>query len=229
LSAHRARQEDIQFVDIADGVYYESICSKGHKNVTILAIRKFEVLFEFGAMALLDGYTREAVSSFAVALERFYEYWLKAQLLHAGTAPDRLEMAWKAVAAQSERQLGAFTLLYLREYGTPAPLLPQSNVEFRNKVIHKGYIPTRMEASTYGDAVLQHMAGLYKELYTSRRTAVSALDGLERAKVLRSADRRHLSNASIATVFAEAAGPAGTALDKALHGLQERMELIYKR
>ena len=178
-------------------------------------------------MALLDGYTREAVSSFAVALERFYEYWVKAHLLYAEVTPGELDAAWKQVSAQSERQLGAFAVLYLREYGTRAPLLPQSATEFRNKVIHKGYISTRAETLKYGDQVLQYMATLYRQLYKSRYAGVSKLDGIELGRAV-SRGPKIPATMGIATVFSEAAGETGTTFEKALVNLEGRMARIYK-
>lgn len=223
-------EDSILWVEIEDGAYYETTCLQGHKRAFILTAHKFEVLFEFGAMALVDGYPREAVSSFAVALERFYEYLVRALLLHGGVSPDRFEAAWKQVSAQSERQLGAFAILYLREYGKAAPLLPQAQIEFRNKVIHKGYLPTHSEAVTYGDAVLQQLAALYKELYNSRYAGVSKLDGIELGRAAsRAADLKNVSTVSIGTVFSEAASEAGTTLEHALGELKGRMERIYKR
>ena len=165
-------------------------------------------------MALLDGYTREAVSSFAVALERFYEYWVKAQLLYAEVTPGALDAAWKHLSAQSERQLGAFAALYLREYGVCAPLLPQSATEFRNKVTHKGYIPTRPETLKYGDQILQHMANLYRQLYKSRYAGVSKLDGIELGRAVSRAPNIS-ATMGIATVFSEAASETGAILEKA--------------
>ena len=161
------KDDTILFVEIEDGSYYEITCLRGHSRAAILTTRKFEILFEFGAMAQLDGYPREAVSSFPVALERFYEYWVKAHLLHAQIAPAELDAAWRQVSAQSERQLGAFSLLYIREYYTPAPMLPQRVTEFRNKVIHKGYIPTRIDCVKYGDAVLELIRKNIRELWSS--------------------------------------------------------------
>lgn len=227
---HGIDEDTLVFVEIEDGSYYENTCLHGHSRAAILTTRKFEILFEFGAMALLDGYTREAVSSFAVALERFYEYWVKAHLLHSGVASGPLDDAWKQVSAQSERQLGAFSILYVREYGAPAPLLPQSATKFRNRVIHKGYIPTREEALLYGEQVLQYMVSLHKELYKSRYAGLSKLDGIMLGRAAqRARDPKPLSTMSIVTVFSEAASEAGTTLEAALDELKGRMDRIYKR
>lgn len=52
-------------------------CSHGHKTTTIVQNPKYEILFDIGANAIVDGYYREAVSSFTSSLERFYEYSIK--------------------------------------------------------------------------------------------------------------------------------------------------------
>lgn len=56
---------------------YEFICPRGHKSFRQLSEEKFVLLFDLGALALLDGYAKEAVSTFASAYERFVEYCIK--------------------------------------------------------------------------------------------------------------------------------------------------------
>jgi hypothetical protein len=57
--------------------------------------------------------------------------------------------AWKLMANQSERQIGAFVILHLLEMGTP-PLLDEKMAKFRNDVIHKGVFPSKSSAYSYG-------------------------------------------------------------------------------
>lgn len=66
-------------VEVRDENHYALTCPKGHRNVVVLQQQKFEVLFEIGAHAIEDGYYREAVSSFTASLERFYEFFVRAQ------------------------------------------------------------------------------------------------------------------------------------------------------
>jgi hypothetical protein len=49
-------------------------CGQGHTTVVTLPIPAFELLFDFGCSALLDGYPREAVTSFASSFERFEKF-----------------------------------------------------------------------------------------------------------------------------------------------------------
>lgn len=159
----------IATVTFRDDGRYEVLCPQGHSSVTILQQQKFEVLFEIGAYAIIDGYYREAVSSFTSSLERFYEFFIKAVLLEKGLDTP-LKECWKLVSNQSERQLGAFILLYTSEMEHPPTLLNNSRVAFRNEVTHKGKIPTREEAVAYGQAVLdvvRPVMKIVKETYPS--------------------------------------------------------------
>jgi hypothetical protein len=136
------------FVDLSDDCVLTFTCEKGHENSFALQEQKFEILVEMGGMAILDGYYREAVASMAVALERFFEFYIRAVCLGRGIAHDQLPLAWKAVVNQSERQLGAFMFLYLLETGKPFELV-EKMVKFRNTVTHRGYLPSRAEALKY--------------------------------------------------------------------------------
>lgn len=154
----------IAVVEFRDDGRYEVTCPKGHKSVTILQQQKFEVLFDIGAYAIVDGYYREAVSSFTSSLERFYEFFVKAVLLNKGIDEQVFKKTWKLIASHSERQLGAFIFIYTTEFGTPPTLLSNRKVQFRNEVIHKGKIPTRQEALDYGQAVLDVIRPILKQV-----------------------------------------------------------------
>ncbi len=139
------------------------MCPKGHRSITILQQQKFEVLFQIGAYAIADGYYREAVSSFASSLERLCEFFVRAVMLQEELKQETIDAAWKLVAAQSERQLGAFIFLYTTKFGRAPTLLGDSSVKFRNDVVHKGKIPSRAEAIEYGQAVLDVMRPILRE------------------------------------------------------------------
>lgn len=142
-------------VPLEDSGLYRMTCDRGHETVNCLQQMRFEVLVDLAANAIIDGYYREAVSSFASALERFHEFYVRLQCDRHKVDQANLEAAWKHVASQSERQLGAFVFLYLLEHKTPPPMLRPSDVEFRNAVIHKGKIPAREKAIEFGEQVVQ--------------------------------------------------------------------------
>jgi len=134
---------------------YQVNCSKGHNSNTIIDNLDFEILFEYGLNAIIDGYYREAVSSLTAALERFYEFFIKTILLESKIDLQAIDTTWKIVANQSERQLGAFIFLYCQTFkNEPILLNTNKEVPFRNSVIHKGYIPTKQEAVEYADKIL---------------------------------------------------------------------------
>lgn len=143
-----------KYVELRDDGRYEFICEQGHKTITVMQEQKFEVLFDLGAYAILDGYYREAVASFTSSLERFYEFFVKAYLFESGLNKEIFDKAWKNVSQQSERQLGAFIFMYCRAFYDSPELLHQNQIKFRNDVVHKGKIPTRDEAIAYGESVL---------------------------------------------------------------------------
>ena len=138
-----------------DGIY-EVTCSKGHKSKTIINNINFEILFEYGLNAIVDGYYREAVSSITSAMERYFEFFIKTTLRSTTNDFDSISKVWKKVSSQSERQLGAYIMLYFKVFAKEPILLNQNKeVPFRNSVIHKGYIPTKEEAIDYGNSVME--------------------------------------------------------------------------
>ncbi|MCC4256992.1 hypothetical protein [Sphingobium lactosutens] len=147
---------------------YTVVCPFGHESSIGLQQQLFEVLAETGVQALVDGYYRDAVSSFMASLERAYEFFIRAVLLDREIEFGIVDATWKTVASQSERQLGMFIGLYASEMKTAAPVLDQKMVTFRNGVIHKGQIPTFDEALGFAQAVVdivQPMLSLMSDRY----------------------------------------------------------------
>jgi hypothetical protein len=135
-----------------DGVI-ELTCNRQHRTFTIIQNMKFELLSDLALQAIVDGYYREAISSFTAALERLYEFFVEATCRKNGIDREALSVAWKPLANLSERQLGAFVAVHLIETGEPPKLLPQTQTKLRNEVIHKGKFPERGEAVAFGQAV----------------------------------------------------------------------------
>jgi hypothetical protein len=169
-------------VEFRDNGRYEIICPNGHSTITLLQQQKFELLFDIGAYAIVDGYYREAVSSFTSSLERFYEFFIKVVCIAKDIEWGIISEAWKEVSNQSERQLGAFIFMYLQEFGKKPHMLSNNKVKFRNEVVHKGNIPNREQAHQYGQAVLdvvRPILSILKEDY---------------GEAVRTATHHHLSN-----------------------------------
>jgi len=142
-------------VEYAEEGYYHFVCPNGHDNFIILQEQKFETLFQIGGNAILDGYYREAVSSFTSALERFYEFCVQIFCHKHKIDEKQIEDCRKFYKNSSERQFGSFLFLYLQEF-KEIPFTKNEDDKwrkFRNDVIHNGRIPTKNEAIEYGNMV----------------------------------------------------------------------------
>lgn len=157
-------KKNIPFIDIQDGILYEGECSQGHKTRATLDQFKHEILFELAIQGIIENYYREAVTNFTGSIERLYEAFIKITIIRKIRDFSVIEDAWKKVNSQSERQLGAFIFLYLNNFGELPPSLSNSQVSFRNDVIHKGKIPTKEETMKYGNDALKVMFPVIKNL-----------------------------------------------------------------
>jgi hypothetical protein len=164
-------------LEVQDSGLYLLECSEGHKTATHLEAHRFEILFELALSAIVDGYNREAVASFAAALERFYEFYVRVICAKRKIDQVQLNTAWKDVSKQSERQLGAYVFMYLLERSECAPKLPQKMVEFRNGVIHKGNFPTRLQAVNFGQAVLDAISPVFEYLKRHEMQHIASVAG----------------------------------------------------
>lgn len=154
LEKREKAHDELYPTEFRDDGRYEIRCSYGHSTITLLSQQKFELLFDIGAYAIVDGYYREAISSFSSSLERFYEYAIRIFLERLTKSDELFQSGWSTIKNQSERQLGAFIFLWMQQFKEVPVLLTNSKIEFRNSVIHKGKIPSRDEALNYGNSVL---------------------------------------------------------------------------
>ncbi len=162
------------FAELQDSGLYSMECRHGHKSIIAVQEQKFEMLFELGANAIVDGYYREAVTSFTSALERFYEFYIELICSMRGIESEAFNTAWKTVAKLSERQFGGYLFLYLYEAGKPPPLLPKAAIELRNSVVHNGKIPSREETLQFGQSILDVITPVLSELKRNHPNEVSA-------------------------------------------------------
>ncbi|HWJ69971.1 MAG TPA: hypothetical protein VNS79_08000 [Sphingobium sp.] len=140
----------------------------------------FELLFESAIEAFVDTYFRESVSSFAAALERFYEFAIQTLLVDRKVAIETIRAMWKPVSNQSERQLGMFIGLYTAAHGRPPTLLPDNRISFRNNVIHKGHFPTPQETFDFGNSVYELLNLSLKELRENFEEAMQTARSIAR-------------------------------------------------
>lgn len=169
--------ENIYSVELNDNNVYTVTCVKGHLTHTYLQEQKFEILFEIGLSALLDGYADAAVSRFAAGLERFYEFCIYVWLFSCGLKDSEIDTFWKQIKANSQAQLGSFLALLAREKATfpGVPYPPtQKWAEFRNSVVHNGRIPSYKECYDYANETYIFMQQMLRHLKTNRSADVDA-------------------------------------------------------
>lgn len=176
------KMHDIE-VEINDQNIYDLKCSKGHYISTIeLQNQKFELLFDNAAMALSDGYTKEAVSTLTSSLERFIEFYFKVIAISKKIEIDEFIKTWNLISKQSERQLGAFYMLQLIEYKETKFTFKNNWVEFRNDVIHKGYIPSSKEAIEYGEYIIDFIFTVLKYLKENNLESLNKVQTIDFSK-----------------------------------------------
>ena len=150
-------------------------CQADHVFAVVSEHEPYEILFDAGAIALIDDYPREAVLDFIGARESFIEYFNRINTRlrwDAGFPPeggwvetmrDEYENTWKRVSRQSERQLGAFCYLHLLFFGV-AYVIDEAAVALRNRVVHQGYVPSNDEAKELGERVWVDLGDLRSNL-----------------------------------------------------------------
>jgi hypothetical protein len=121
------------------------------------------MLFEIALNAIKDSYRREAVTSFSASIERFFEFAVRVIANNKKLAPQVFDGAWKKVSGQSERQFGAYVLLYTTSFAEVPEVLNDNMTKLRNGVVHGGRIPDKAEAIAFGRAAYRVIqAGIQK-------------------------------------------------------------------
>lgn len=132
---------------------YDYTCVAGHRSIVYLQGSRYHILAEIALQAIVDGYYREAITSFTACLERFYQFY-SACVFRQHEKKASFDEAWKTVSKQSERQFGMFLGLFTLENDRAPPTLSGRQVEFRNKVTHQGYIPDEKATISFGQDVI---------------------------------------------------------------------------
>jgi len=207
--------DELMSVELRDDGLLNVTCQNGHDTVTAVQEQKYELLFELAVMALLDGYPREAATGMAASLERFYEFAIRTLCAKRGINDSAFIHAWKLVANQSERQFGAFIFTYMLEAGIPPPIIDEAKPthiagqdwknrpwkNFRNSVVHKGYMPSTAEAMAYGELVFNHIKELTIWLSENYSEALNKVAFSHVANAYNEAAGRHISTLSIPTIL----------------------------
>ena len=174
----------IYFIEeIRDDGLYMGRCPVGHEVCVGTQTLRHEMLFEIALNALVDGYRREAVASFAAAVERFYEFALEVISDASSLDSAVFDAAWKEVAAQSERQLGGFVLAWTLQFKRKPSTLSADMTQLRNSVIHKGVLPDRSQAREFGRHAYEIIQTGIRDLRDAHINSVYSVLGRRVAKV----------------------------------------------
>ena len=103
---------------IRDDGLYTGKCPNAHDLLIATQTLRHEMLFEIALNAMVDGYYREAISSFTASMERFFEFAVRVILKSRGVSQDVIGTAWKPLANASERQFGGYLIAYIAEFHT---------------------------------------------------------------------------------------------------------------
>jgi hypothetical protein len=178
FSEQRTPDDRIYQIEIGDKTLHKLVCHSGHESYTLIQESKFEILFDFGVAALIDGYSDAAVTRFAVALERFYEFCIICWLFSDGLNEVEVRALLKKVSKKSERQLGIYFALYEKNKSknkTDAipEDIPEKWVKFRNDVIHSGYIPTKSESFEYAEVIYIFMRAMIQYIKRNNNESIT--------------------------------------------------------
>jgi len=156
---------------LREDTVFEIECELHGKNIVDLQTLKFELLFESGALAIADDRTREGVLDLGASLERFHEFYIDYFRCSRTISDEAYSTFWKPLKNVSERQLGAFLFAYLLDTGSPAPY-PNGWAEFRNRVVHQGYIPSVEEAVKHGEELRQFMYSIIDDMKSRNKPGI---------------------------------------------------------
>ncbi|WP_446030122.1 hypothetical protein [Lelliottia amnigena] len=196
-------QPTLHQTEVNDDGHYIHTCMYGHTTFIVTQQQKFEILFENGAHAIIDGYYRESILSFTASIERFNEYFIR--LISRTHENDKItfDETWKMISSQSERQLGAYVFLYLNSLHETPQLMSQKHITLRNNVAHKGYIPTKAEAILYGQSALSIISKVIEKINIKYKTAImnETMDKVKRGYETAQSQGLKASTMSTATII----------------------------
>ena len=158
------------FVDLQDDGAYDVRCVYGHRIRAVVQNSRFELLMDSAVLALKDEYYREAVLSFAAALEAFWGFYIRVVARHSDAPLEEIPHLSKDLR-MSERRAGAMYLAHLLLVHRRYERYPEARSNFRNKVVHEGVFPSREEAMDYGTCVYDAVVDGIGQLKSNAREA----------------------------------------------------------
>lgn len=154
--------------------YIDFICKYGHHCNILLQEFKFEYLFYQAIKHFVIAEYEESVMLFANSLERFYEFFIKLytrKLIHNDYYIDNILI--NKTLKFSERQLGAFNLLYFIIFNEEPLKLSEKKVNLRNNVVHNGKLILEKEAFEFGNEVYKIITSTIKKIKNKDKNIIS--------------------------------------------------------
>lgn len=140
-------------LSLEDSNIYNFTCTNGHATLAFLNNQRYEILFEKGVENIRRENFNEAIYSFYVSLERFFEFCIEV-FINSDPARKQIFLnIWKIISNKSERQLGAFLALWTYVMNESPSLLSDKQINLRNNVIHKGTFVSKEKALKFGGEV----------------------------------------------------------------------------
>ncbi len=136
---------------------------------------------------------------------------------------------WRLISNQSERQLGTFYITYLNEFKSVPPNFVEKYAAFRNKVIHKGYIPLHIEARQYAEEAFKYILNSLHELRRSYADSIRQLTLINLQQAIPPDNKLPISTMANSSVLALISGEEdweNRSFDKVLNEFRERREML---
>jgi len=155
-------------------------------------------------------------------LERFYEFALRVMCMARGMSTKMFADIFRSMVNQSERQLGAFMLLYAIEFDEQHEP-EQKWTTFRNSVIHKGKIPTLEETEGYASYVYSTILRLYLKIHAKHADHVQnvIMQSIQEKHAKIQNNNNMMSATNIGPIFFNIASDIEPDFSKALNGFKK--------
>lgn len=157
-------EESIRLETIPQDFIVRHKCRNGHNQIINLTNPLYSLLFDKCIVAYFQKNYRACIFEAASAMERFFEHAIRILIIPQKDLENvekvrEFKNAWKLIRNMSERQLGAFIMLFQKTTNQPPILLNDSLISIRNNTIHKGYLPTEDEARKFLGSVCDLIQG----------------------------------------------------------------------
>lgn len=151
-------------IDITNELYYEFVCINGHLNAFSMQSEKFELFLIHGLTSYNNDQRMETIFKLNLALEEFHKFCIKIFLRKNNISFSNIAETYKKIVKRSEQINGAFYSLYLNAFDCVPDDFMERMSNFRNKLIHNGYFPTKSETDKYAKDVFNYIKQIINKL-----------------------------------------------------------------